>query len=455
MERLEKKSKVILVLLDGLGDRSYAELDHQTPLAAADTPNLDRLSQMGSNGIFHALAPGYCLPSETAHFLMFGYDMAMFPGRGLLEAAGSNVAFSDKDVLVLAHLSRADFAESGVLRLEHGRDEITGDRDFLKSVYQRLTPYEYNGLSFELNQIGRNDAILVVKGDVSPDFSDSDPIIRHMPIGRIVPLAESREPERAATTANAMNQYLAWCHERLSGIKLSKPRHAGRSAHQYDQAIPGNFLLTQRPGRRIPLEPFSKKWGFIPALIASGGVYRGIAGELGFDFIRVDDTPSFAEDLAERIRIAMEDDIHDFIHVHTKVPDAVSHNGDPLAKTRAIGLLDAAFSGLIERLEQNDNLLAVITADHSTPSRSILVHSGETVPVIMAGGAIRKDPVGRFDEIAAVSGSLGFLRGDELMHMILNCSDRSILSGLRLGRDKRPYINDAYPPFMVRTPASK
>lgn len=452
MERVEKKTKVILVLLDGLGDRSYAELGHRTPLAAADTPNLDRISQMGSNGIFHALAQGYCLPSETAHFLMFGYDMAMFPGRGLLEAAGSNVAFSDKDVLVLAHLSRAGFAESGILRLEHGRDEITGDRDLLKSVYQRLTPYEYNGVSFELNQVGRNDAILVVKGDVSPDFSDSDPIIRHMPIGRVVPLAESREPERAATTANAMNQYLSWCHEKLCDVKRSKPRFAGQSVHRYDQTIPGNVLLTQRPGRRVPLEPFSEKWGFTPALIASGGVYRGIAGELGFDFIGAEDTPSFGEDLAERIRIAMADDIHDFIHVHTKVPDAVSHNGNPVAKTKAIGLLDAAFTGLIEHLEKNDDLLVVITADHSTPSRSILVHSGETVPVIMAGGAIRKDTVDRFDEMAAVSGSLGFLRGDELMYMILNCSDRSILNGLRLGPHKRPYRNDDYPPFMVRSP---
>ena len=49
--------KIILVLLDGLGDRSYAVLNHQTPLEAAKTPNMDRLAAMGSTGMFHASTP--------------------------------------------------------------------------------------------------------------------------------------------------------------------------------------------------------------------------------------------------------------------------------------------------------------------------------------------------------------------------------------------------------------
>ena len=63
--------KIILVLLDGLGDRSYAVLNHQTPLEAAKTPNMDRLAAMGSTGMFNAPTPGECLPSEMAHFLLF------------------------------------------------------------------------------------------------------------------------------------------------------------------------------------------------------------------------------------------------------------------------------------------------------------------------------------------------------------------------------------------------
>ena len=97
--------KTILVLLDGIGDRSYDSLEHRTPLQAAATPNMDRLAAMGSNGLYHASHSGQCLPSEIAHFLMFGYDRRNFPGRGLLEAVGEGVNFTNDDVLCLAHLA--------------------------------------------------------------------------------------------------------------------------------------------------------------------------------------------------------------------------------------------------------------------------------------------------------------------------------------------------------------
>jgi 2,3-bisphosphoglycerate-independent phosphoglycerate mutase len=102
---LETIPKIILILLDGLGDRSYPILNHQTPLQAANTPNLDRLATMGGNGLFHASAIGQCLPSEMAHYLLFGYDAKHFPGRGLLEAVGFGVPFDEGDVLSLAHLA--------------------------------------------------------------------------------------------------------------------------------------------------------------------------------------------------------------------------------------------------------------------------------------------------------------------------------------------------------------
>ena len=72
--------KTILVLLDGIGDRSYSMLENLTPLQAARTPNLDALAAMGATGLYHASTLGQCLPSESAHFLMFGYAMADFSG---------------------------------------------------------------------------------------------------------------------------------------------------------------------------------------------------------------------------------------------------------------------------------------------------------------------------------------------------------------------------------------
>ena len=80
--------RCILVILDGLGDHGHAVFDGQTPLQAASTPNLDRLAALGMNGLYHSYLQGVAMPSEIAHFLMFGYDLADFPGRGYLEAEG-------------------------------------------------------------------------------------------------------------------------------------------------------------------------------------------------------------------------------------------------------------------------------------------------------------------------------------------------------------------------------
>ena len=435
--------KVILILLDGLGDRTYARLSHKTPLAAARTPSLDRIAAMGANGTYHALSPGRCLPSEMAHFLMFGYHPGEFPGRGLLEAAGGKVPFADSNVLVLAHLCRVGIDSNQRAFLEHGRDDIPGDRDFLSRFYKQISAYEYKNIDFRLHQTGRNDAILAISGNVSPDISDSDPVLEKSPIARVMPLARTKEPDRAAKTADALNHYLAWCADRLKELDAAPgaPR----------PALNPNFLVTQRSGRKKPIAGFGDKWGFSPAMIASGGVYQGLAMELGFDFTRVQDSADPGKDLAERIRTAIDDPDHDFIHVHTKVPDQVSHRETPERKAEAISALDSGLAGLLNLLESKEkDTLAVVTADHSTPSCSELIHSGETVPLVMAGGAIRKDGVRRFDEIAATAGSLGQLRGADLMYMILNSTDRAMLRGLCLGAHKRAYRSENYPAFTMK-----
>lgn len=433
--------KVILVLLDGLGDRSCDECGLQTPLAAAVTPNLDRIASMGANGLFHASFPGECLPSETAHYLMFGYDRAFFPGRGLLEAAGEELGIEDTDVAVLAHLAGVDFDENGFPRLLQGRDEVPGSREDLHCLYNLLARYDVHGLSFELHHTGRNDGVLLIRGGASPDISDSDPVLKGAVLGRIMPVSGSLEPARAAKTAEALNSYLSWCYGRLA--------ESGKKPGAKGEKRGPKFLVTQRAGRRVRQEPFSQKWGFMPLMLASGAVYKGLASELGFDFKRVKDTSSPGADLAQRIDAALADDSHDFIHVHTKVPDEQSHKAGPDAKRAAIEALDKGFENLSGAVAGRKDLLVVVTADHSTPSCSDMVHSGETVPLIMAGGAVRRDKVRRFDEISAAAGSLGCLLGGQLMYMILNSADRSILSGLRLGAVPRPYMPRDYPGFKI------
>ncbi len=433
--------KIVLVLLDGLGDRSYQTLGNLTPLQAAQTPNMDRLARMGSNGLFHASLTGLCLPSETAHYLIFGYDLSLFPGRGLLEAVGYGIPFRDDDVLCLAHLSEVVWRE-GLPILTKSRADIKGDADEIGRLYAAISSYASDGIQFSLYRTGQNDAILMMRGPVSPHISDCDTMMIGTPLAEVVPMAGNPEPERAGRTAWALNRYLRYCHRTLSRHEVNRERiRAGLPS--------ANFLAPQRAGRRIPQEPFCEKWGVKGMVIASGAIYLGLARELGMTALKVRDGKDPGDDLRDRIQTALSDMEHDFIHVHSKAPDEAAHTKDPRMKRDVIQRLDKGLDGLMEALDQRDDLLVAITADHSTPSSSLLIHSGEPVPVCMVGPEVRRDSVTSFDELAAASGCLGFLRGEELMLTLLAYANRSTLLGHRLGPVERRYVPAGYRPFRM------
>jgi 2,3-bisphosphoglycerate-independent phosphoglycerate mutase len=435
--------KIILVLLDGLGDRSYKILGYRTPLQAAFAPNLDSLASQGSNGLFHASLPGQCLPSETAHYLLFGYDPREIPGRGLLEAVGAGVHFGDHDVLSMAHLSAVTW-ENGFPVLCHGPEVFHRDSQEVEALFHAITPYEARGVQFRLHKKPFiNDAILVINGAVSPLVSDSDPIIPGRMMARVVPLSNNEDPDKSHHTAQAMNEYLAYCHNVLENHEVNRRRR--------ERNLPlANFLATQRCGRRILYEPFKHRWGFSGMLIASGSVYGGLAHELGLTFEAVRDGKDPGEDLRERIRIALNDGNHDFFHVHTKVPDEAAHTGDPERKKTVITSLDCGLDEMVEAVQNRDDLLVAVTADHSTPSMSKLIHSGEPVPITLIGANVRRDDVHSFDEVHAATGCLGFIRGRELMLMLLNYADRSSFLSHRLGNRERPWAPDDYESFTLK-----
>ena len=431
--------KIVLVLLDGLGDRSHPVIGNKTPLQAATTPNMDRLAEIGATGLYHAGLLGQCLPSEVAHYFLFGYHMSEYPGRGLLEAVGYDVQFDDNDVLALAHLSGVAPHDRKLI-LTHKASSFEADRKRIAQLYRDISSYESGGIHFTLVQTRLNNAILVMKGKASPYISDSDPMTLGRPMAMIRPLIDNPEPEPSSRTANALNSYLDYCRRVLTEHGVNRER-------QRENLPVANFLATQRCGRRRAAEPFASRWGMNGAVIASGAVYKGIARELGMGFIKVKDTSNPAEDLRERVRLAMNDNSHDFLHVHTKVPDEAAHKTDPTSKMSAISELDKGLDELVAAVERRDNLLAIVAADHSTPCSSQLIHSGEPVPVVMAGPVIRRDEVARFDEVACAAGCLGVLRGKELLLMALNFAERSALTTHRLSPRETWYFPDDYEAF--------
>ena len=422
--------KFILLLLDGLGDKSFAELDHQTPLQAAHTPFLDCLAARGCSGLYHAGQLGQALSSENAHFAMFGYDPSDFPGRGALEALGAGISLGRDQVAVLAHFVSVR-EEDGKLRLI--RDKVQADQKETVQAFARVARYSTRGVHIRMVPARGLFGVLVLTGPVSPCITDSNPILDGRLVSAVMPLQKDAHDENSLNTAAALTSYLSWSYARLKDAPFNLARE---KAGQF----PMNGVVTQRAGRLRDREPFYVKNGIKGASISSGVVYQGLGAYLGMDVIQGAEKDDPGQEIQARIKSARQHlHLYDFFHIHTKAPDEAAHKKDPLLKKQVIESLDKGLRASLPGLLENNDLILAVTADHSTPSGGPLVHSGEPVPLLITGPGVRVDSVNRFDEISAACGGLGPVRGKEFMYLVLNYLERAKLAGLMDTPVDRPY----------------
>jgi 2,3-bisphosphoglycerate-independent phosphoglycerate mutase len=416
----------LLVLLDGLADRSFPELDHRTPLQAAHTPNLDRLAALGSCGHFHAYVPGAALPSEEAHFFMMGYARNEFPGRGYLEALGEGMAFADDDVLLLAHLAMYDRqGESLILRKKKPKIDEAEAAPLMAAVAA------YDGPEGEVffRRARGVSGVVGLKGKVgaavAPWITDSDPMLPGRPLLRPLPWEGHERDPGAVHACRLLAAYLRHAHQVLSAHPVN--------AERVRRGLPPvNGVLTQRAGRRLPIPTLAERWGLSVLSLASSPIYRGIFLAMGAAAELVSEDPDPGRDLGRKLELALDRlDTYDLIHVHSKAPDEAAHEKDPRLKLEVIESLDRGLAGLAEQMETRPGLVVAVVGDHATPSGGELIHSGECSPLLVAGPGLWRDGVGGYDEVRCAQGALGSLRGGEMLMFLLNLLDRVKLMGLR------------------------
>jgi 2,3-bisphosphoglycerate-independent phosphoglycerate mutase len=426
--------RCILLILDGIGDRGQDCFEGKTPLHAAYTPHLDHLSSLGMNGLYHSYLQGIPMSSETAHFLIFGYDLNEFPGRGYVEASGKGILVKSNEVAMLCHICCVEKSDNNLF-LTWGRPDIPQEEAHL--LINAIRSYEANKVKIQLTPSQGIDGFLILNGAVSEHITDSDPIYEGKTVIEVMPIVGKKMDPAARKIAAALNKYLIWCYQILSDHPVNKKRAS-------DNLPSVNCLVTQRPGKKRHLMPFREKWGLRGLSISSGAIYWGLCSELGMDVLKVKDTGNVEEDLKYRLRLAKEAVDYDLIHVHTKMPDEAGHTKNPWYKKEVIEAIDRAMSVAIDEIIADKEVLLVVTADHSTASSGTMIHTGETVPLMMMGKYIRKDKVGEFNEITCPRGGLGIVRGRELMYLILNFLDKAKMRGLMDTPVDQPYYPGNY-----------
>jgi 2,3-bisphosphoglycerate-independent phosphoglycerate mutase len=396
---------IVVILLDGLGDRAHDVLGGRTGNEAAATPNLDRLAGSGSCGVLYAVGPGRAPSSEVAHWSLLGYRSDEFPGRAVFEALGRGQEVSPEHVFAYAALRPAERREDGWWLA--GRPDPEGDAEEAERLVERCDGIEIDGLVFSLSHVWRGEAVLRISGGADERVTDTDAFFRAwQPMLRPQPLVAEAE-----ATARACEGWTREVMRRLEGERF-------------------NVITLKWFGRPRAVPSFLERHGVTGTFAADSAFLRGLSGALGLEPVDAPETDDAVADLRARIELARArlDAGDTFVFCHQKTTDAAGHTKDPRIKQQTIERLDAALGGLRPLVTR---AIVCVTGDHATPASPNVIHSGDPVPMLVAGPGVRADRVDRFGELDCAEGIIGHLRGPDLMPVLLNAADRPLFLGSR------------------------
>ena len=394
--------KVVIVICDGLGDRPVPQLGGLTPLEAAETPNLDKLAAEGECGMMHTLGRGHTPGSDTAHLMIFGYDIATcYSGRGPIEVAGLGMKLEHGDVALRGNMGTV---ENGVIK-----DRRAGRIRVVAPLCEAIDGMEIDGVKFIVKPGTAHRAGVIMRGKgLSDAITDADPHKADAPLHGAAPTNDTREAKK---TAEVLNKFLARSYEVLSKHPYNKERVARGE-------LPGNYLLVRGAGQYKKVESFKERYGLTACCIAGGGLYKGVGAYLGMDILDVPGATALPDtNIENKFKLAVESlGKYDFAFVHVKAADSLGEDGNYTGKRDFIEKIDRAVPILFGLPE---NTLLVWTADHTTPCE-MKAHSADPVPIMFHGPGVRVDYVRAFGERACTSGGLGFMTGLDIMPQVQN-----------------------------------
>ncbi len=368
--RIHSESKVVLMILDGLGGLPGGP-EGKTELEAAATPNLDSLAREGICGLHQPIGPGITPGSGPAHLAVFGYDPIHYQiGRGVLEALGINFDLSEGDVAARGNFCTVD--KNGLITDRRaGRIPTEKNKELCKILREVKVP----GVEVFVEPVKEHRMLLVLRGKgLNGAVEDTDP----QSVGA-KPLEPAALDQAAEKTVKLVKQFIDGAAKALS------------NEH------PANMLTLRGFAQKPNWPALGEVWGVRAAAIAAYPMYRGVAKLVGMDVL---DTGTELEDEFDTLLERWND--YDFFYFHVKPTDSAGEDGDFDRKVSIIERVDKQ----IPRLMQMSPDVLIVTGDHSTPS-VMKAHSWHPVPTLMWSDLCRHDSVRSFGESACIAGALG------------------------------------------------
>lgn len=403
------QKKILIIVMDGLGDRVCPGLRGMTPLQFMRTPNLDWFVAHGQGGLCDPISPGIRPGSDTAHLSILGYDVnEVYTGRGPFEALGVGMDIQPGDVALRCNFATVDDSLEIVDR-RAGRIREPETTELVEA----LDGIEFEGIECYVKESTEHRAVLLLRGeDLDPRITDPDPGgDTHLRMAE--PLVEE-----AQLTADVVNLFMEECHQRLRNHPTNRKRVAAGLS-------PANILVPRGAGSFPHIDPFPEVHGISATCVAGVGMIKGICKACGLDVYPLPDDcdGSLESDYIIKAQCAIEAlKEYDFVLMNCKAPDIAGHDGDAKLKCETVRKLDDMAGYMRQELPKD--IVVVLTSDHCTPC-SLMDHSADPVPIAFYTDGIIRDDACEFSEIGCSRGMVGRIRGNDIVPIAMDLANRT------------------------------
>lgn len=352
-----------------MADRPIAELGDQTPLAYADTPEMDRLAAVSEIGMVHTIPDGMKPGSDTANLSVLGYNPRIYySGRSPLEALSIGVDMKDTDIALrcnLVTLSEEEENYEDRTIIDHSSGEIsTADAavllDAVREGLENETYKFYVGTSYR-------HLLIWDRGEVVELTQPHD--VLGQTIGQYL-------PEDAVLREMMKKSY---------DILVNHPINVERKKKGLN---PANSCWFWGAGTKPALSSFEEKTQLKGAMISAVDLLKGIAVGASMKVVEVEGANGGLntnyEGKAQAAIDVLTKEGYDFAYIHVEAPDEMGHQGSVERKVKAIECLDSRIIKPVrEGLEAaGEDFRMLVLPDHPTPI-CMRTHSSDSVPYLL------------------------------------------------------------------------
>jgi 2,3-bisphosphoglycerate-independent phosphoglycerate mutase len=395
--------KSVILCIDGMADFPTEALGGRTTMEAAKTPNLDRLTSLGTLGRAQTSWPTLPCGSPVANLAILGYDPNRYHpnGRSSFEALAAGTRLRPGDISFRCNL--VTIAPDGRL------SDFTAGQIDTEIAGDLVWDYEVTDPRMEL-YVGQQYRHCLILRDAhippeelqlaAPHCHQNEPMEPLLPRGTT---------PRSEALARKLGQFMLDSRAYIAQFNAKTPTKATM------------FWLWSAASSPL-LPAFEATYGKRGALVCGLDFLKGIAIAAGIETKNIVGTTGYIDtNLRAKLRFAINYlRNYDMVYVHVNSLDEAAHIRDAPLKTRMLENVDEQIVGpLVSYLQRNhaDDWRVMVLPDHYTLSIDG-THHPRPVPVLLAGHGVAATGARRFTEQAADGTPI--VIGQHMMDPLLN-----------------------------------